>query len=82
MLPRVKGRIQTCGLQEEVFNKTEAQKEVARKTNVVKYICGSYLKAGFQISKSRRELKRKTQHGPLVETEQGPQRIRINERLF
>lgn len=64
------------------FNKAEAQKEVARKTNVVKYICGSYLKAGFQISKSSRELKRKTQHGPLVETEKGPQSIRINERLF
>ena len=60
----------------------EAHKEVARKINVVKYICGSYLKADFQVSESRKELTRKTQHGPLVETERGPQRIRINERLF
>ena len=32
-------------------NKAEAHKEVVWKTNVVKYICSSYLKAGFQISK-------------------------------
>lgn len=32
-------------------NKAEPHKEVVWKTDVVKYICGSYLKAGFQISK-------------------------------